>query len=537
MYVATVPNRHSPPALLLRESVREHGKVRTRTLANLTGWPPGRIAALRQLLKGAYDTGPTESELHCGPSFGSLFALKTLADRLGITKTLGTTRHAPLALFLILVRVAHRGSRLSAVRWAQQHAVAEILGLPPFDEDDLYAALDWLAQEQERIETRLFRRYVHPQAAPPALVLYDVTSSYFEGQDNELAAFGYNRDKKRGKKQIVIGLLTLPDGEPLAVKVFTGNTNDPVTVTEQVTTLTRRFKIREVVFVGDRGMVKTCGKQALTAAGFRYITALTDPQIRRLLNAQVVQLDLFDETVQEVEHASRRIILRCHHATRRKEGHRRADKVRQLMARVERRNTFVREAPRADPAAGLRQLQAWAQQHRLATFVTLTVDGTEIRLTIDQAAQAEVATLDGCYALETDVPAAVMDASTVDARYRDLQAVERDFRTLKTSLLQVRPIFLRKATRTRGHVFVAMLALKIVREFRRRLVAEFGTTHEDPRTVTLEDALTALARLCLSHSQVNDLTITRVPQPDALQTRILSALGLQLPRTPIRRKS
>ena len=171
MYVATVPNRNSPPALLLRESVREHGKVRTRTLANLTGWPPGRIAALRQLLKGAYDTGPTESELHCGPSFGSLFVLKTLADRLGITKTLGTTRHAPLALFLILVRVAHRGSRLSAVRWAQQHAVAEILGLPPFDEDDLYAALDWLAQEQERIETRLFRRYVHTQAAHRAVLL------------------------------------------------------------------------------------------------------------------------------------------------------------------------------------------------------------------------------------------------------------------------------------------------------------------------------------------------------------------------------
>src|SRR5215471_1515510 len=227
MYITAVPNRNSPPAILLRESFRDGDKVRTRTLANLTSWAPERIEALRRALKGEFDGLTGELQPVCGPIFAVLFALKQLAERVGLLQVLGSERWAQLGLLLILARVAAQGSRLSAVRWAAQHAVAETLGLKRFDEDDLYDALDRLAVEQEHLEEALYRRTVRQRGGAPTVVLYDVTSSYLEGAQNELAAFGYNRDKKPGKPQIVIGLLTTAEGEPLAVHVYEGNTADP----------------------------------------------------------------------------------------------------------------------------------------------------------------------------------------------------------------------------------------------------------------------------------------------------------------------
>ena len=225
MYVATVPNRTSPPAILIRESYRHQGKVKSRTLANISDWDPARIEALRRALRGDFDhlaaADPT-----LGRVFGLLYALHKIAQELGITAALGTSRLGKLALFVVLVRLAHQGSRLSAVRWAEDHAVAEVLGLSHFDEDDLYAALDDLCARQEKIERTLYQRYLRRRAAPPALFLYDVTSSYLEGEHNALGEFGYDRDGKRGKLQIVIGLLADSEGEPLAVRVFAGNTSD-----------------------------------------------------------------------------------------------------------------------------------------------------------------------------------------------------------------------------------------------------------------------------------------------------------------------
>src|SRR5713226_6209380 len=355
MYIATVPNRHSPPAILLRESFREGSKVRTRTLANLTSWAPERIEALRRALKGEFDGLSGDLSPTCGPIFAVLFVLKQLADRIGLTRVLGKERRAKLALFLVLVRVAAQGSRLSAVRWAANHAVAETLGLGGFDEDDLYAALDALAPRQAQIEETLYHMIRRQTGLSPTVVLYDVTSSYFEGECNELAAFGYNRDKKPGKAQIVIGLLTTADGEPLAVHVYEGNTADPVTVPEQVHTLRTRFGITELVFVGDRGMVKAKGKRALTTAGFRSITTLTTPQVRRLLQTQVLRAEWFTPHVHEVVHGSVRLILRRSEALRQQAARRRADKWAKLQSRITARHTFVGAAKRAQPETGLRR--------------------------------------------------------------------------------------------------------------------------------------------------------------------------------------
>lgn len=528
MYIATVPNRKSPPAILLRESYRENGKVKTRTIANLTQWAPERIEALRKALKGEFDG--VDGEAVSGEIFGVLFALKQLADQVGMTRVLGRCEEGRLALFLVLARIAHGGSRLSAVRWAEQHAVSDILGLEHFDENALYAALDWLESEQARIEQRLYAAYVKERGEPPAIVLYDVTSSYFEGAHNELADYGYNRDGKTGKKQIVIGLLTGADGEPLAVRVFEGNTADPSTVGEQIDLLKQQFGVSEVVFIGDRGMIKATGKEALGAQGWRYISALTKPQIRALLQRGVLQPDLFDEDIGEVAQEDKRLIVRRNASIQHRVQARRADKLKRLEALIAERNAFVSQSQRADAAAGLRQLEHWVKRHKLTGFVTLSLEQDQIRCQIDQEKLAEVALLDGCYVLETTVPAAQMDAQTVDARYRDLQKVERGFRTMKTDFLEVRPIFLRNGKRTKAHVFVAMLALKITRLFQALLHKAFGTTDDDPTATTPEDALQALARLTYLIYDVKGTRYARLIQPDDRQRALLDALGVAFPR-------
>jgi transposase len=312
-------------------------------------------------------------------------------------------------------------------------------------------------------------------------VLYDVTSSYFEGDQNELGEYGYNRDGKKGKKQIVIGLLTARDGEPLSVEVFKGNTGDPSTIGAQIDKLAARFKVDEVIFVGDRGMIKAKGKAQLEQAHFRYITALTNPQIRKLIKADVIQPDLFDEQVVEVTHDGKRLLLRCDPATQRKERHRREDKLRDLAERIAQRNAFVAQSQRAEPEAGLRQLKQWAGQHKLAAFVELTLNNRTIALTVDEQAKHQAEFLDGCYCIESDVPAEHLSTPEVHDRYKDLQDVERNFRRLKTTFLEVRPIFVRKEQRTRGHVFIAMLALKVLRLMEQRLHAAFATVSGLPQ--------------------------------------------------------
>ena len=531
MYIATVPNRNSPPAVLLRESFRRDGQVKNRTLANLSRWPSVRVEAFRRLLRGEFDAAAEISSApQLGTVFGLLFVLKQIAEALGIRAALGHRRLAKLALFLVLARVAHQGSRLSAVRWAQDQAVEEVLGLGKFDEDDLYAALDDLAARQGKIEKALYRRYLARRGQPPRLFLYDVTSSYLEGEQNELGAYGYNRDGKRGKLQIVIGLLADEAGEPLAVRVFEGNRSDPTTVGEQIRILQEQFGVEELVFVGDRGMVKSKGKQALTGAGLRYITALTDPQIRRLLAQGTLQLSLFSETVSEVEAEGVRYILRKNPAEAEREQHRLEDKLAKLEAHIQTRNEQVRTHPRCQPEAGQRALEAWVTQHKLTGLAALQLEGTQLKLQRNEEAIRRALELAGCYVVTTDVASAAMSAQQVHDSYVSLQKVERDFRTLKTGLLEVRPVWVRKESRTRGHVFCCLLALKVTREMERRLRAAFGTTETRADAITLPDALRALTRLCLLHYAVDEKTIvTKLPHPDARQQEILQALGVTLP--------
>jgi len=457
MYVATVPNRNSPPAILLRESFREDGKVRNRTLANLSSWPSERVGALRRLLRGELDHLASLTPV-CGPVFGLLHALQQIADRLGITAPLGKSQLGKLSLFLVLARVAHQGSRLSAVRWARDHAVAEVLGLSGFDEDDLYAALDDLCARQASIEIALYRHYRKSHSEPPSLFLYDVTSAYLEDEHSVLGAFGYNRDGKRGKLQLVIGLLTDPEGEPLAVRVFAGNTNDPVTVADRIAILRQQFGVTELVLVGDRGTIESKGKQALHDDGLRYIGALSDPRVRKLLSDGTLQMGLFSEKVAEVEDGELRYVLRKNDDEAARAHHRLEDTLTRLQQKIERRNEQAAASPRCNPASGLAKISQWIARHKLTSFVQPRLDGRELRFDLDESARDQAMLLAGCYAIVTDLAKTGMATQDVHDNYMRLQKVERDFRAMKTGLLEVRPVFVRKEECTRGHVFRSMLA-------------------------------------------------------------------------------
>ncbi len=525
MFIAHVPNRKSPPAILLRESYREGGKVKTRTLQNITHWPKTRILALQQLLKGEFDEGiPSESDVRQGKAVGALYVLSEIAKRCGVAKVLGRGRKSRLALMLVLARLQLQGSRLATVRWAEEQAVAEVLGVSNFDEDDLYATLDFLAEEQAVIETRLFRyRY---GKTPPSLFLYDVTSSYLEGEENELAEYGYNRDGKKGKKQIVIRLLTDHKGDSVAVRVFQGNTTDPKTVETQIRILADRFGVTEVTLVGDRGMLKGPQLDKLPE-GFRYITAITKPQIRSLMEKGVLQYHLFDELVCEVEHGGVRYILRRNPVRKLELAESRHSKLRKLQALAAKQTAYLAEHPKARLESARKKVQAKLQQLKLSGWVQLAVCDQTINLITDEAAKADEALLDGGYVIKSDLPKTTADTQTVHDRYRDLAQVERDFRTLKTDHLEVRPIYVRKESRTRGHVLVTMLALLIQRHIQTCLKTHFAAEKEIPQVT---EVLRSLDRLCIYREELQGLHLHKIMRPSPRQTEYLTALSVTLPK-------
>jgi transposase len=444
-----------------------------------------------------------------------LAGLDGLAREMGLVQAVGEeTRAQRLALFLVYARLAHQGSRLSAVRWSEDHAVKEILQVGSFDEDDLYRVLEELESHQASIEAALAPK---PTATGGrAIYLYDVTSVYFEGVKNELADFGYNREGKKGKKQLVAGLLTDGNGEPISIQLYRGNTGDPPTFLDAVQKLKVRFGAEEVALVGDRGMIKRLGKAALGEAKFRYVTALTDPQIRALLAKQRLQLELFEEKPAEVELDGKRYVLRCNPQTQAREQARRADQWRRVQAKIAARNLVVEQKPRANPKSSLQQAQALLGKYHLQGWVKVELAGRKVVWTEDEAGRQNEAQLDGCYVIESDLPKEVASTQQVHDRYLDLTQVERDFRTLKTGLLKLRPIFLRKAKRTRGHALVTLLALKLARELDRRLA---------PLGLTVEDGLERLKAVRLVRLGNSEVELWRLPTsyPRA-QSEVLEAL-------------
>ena len=459
---------------LLRETYREDGKVKHRTLANLTHCKPEEVEAIRLALKYKEDLGPILAsaveggpELRQGPSVGAVWVLAQLARELGVVAALGSSREGKLALWQVIARVLDQGSRLSAVRLAGGHAVGAALGTVGFDEDDLYANLDWLADNQADIESRLFAQ--RDAASAHDVFLYGVTSTYLEGEHNAFAAFGYNRDRKSGKRQIVIGLLADADGRPLSIEVFPGNTSDVKTFSSQLNKAAAQFGAERVTFVGDRGMIKAPQRAEIGAAGFHYITAITKAQIDALIAAGVLQMDLFEETLAEVEgRDGERYVLRRNPARAEELAASRADKLKTLRAAAGAADAYLNEHPKAAAKTQLARLKDRAHTLGLDKFVQFAEQERRVFVVVDEAALTEAARLDGCYALRTDLPKTVVAKEIVHARYKDLAQVEWAFRDSKTVQLETRPVYLRDENRTRGHALVVMLADPMTQALRQR---------------------------------------------------------------------
>jgi transposase len=514
--------------VLLRESYRVNGKVKKRTIANLSACSHEEIEAIQLALRHKRDLaqlGSVEQDLSVqqGPSVGAVWLVYQVARRLGIASALGNSREGKLALWQVIARSIDQGSRLSAVRLAGHHAACDVLELGPFHEEHLYANLDWLKAHQVEIENKLFRKASAAQRTE--LFLYDVTSSYLEGENNQLAAFGYNRDGKKGKRQIVIGLLCEREGTPLSIEVFKGNTQDTQTFASQVSKVAERFGGGAVTFVGDRGMIKGPQIEQLKAYEdheFHYITAITKPQIEKLLAQGDIQIGLFDQALAEVQvEDDLRYVLRRNPSRAEEIKRNREDKYQALRRAVDEQNRYLHEHPRATLEVARRKIESKTQKLKIDNWVVVNSEQRAISLSKDHEKLQEIAKLDGCYVLKTDLSTAAAGKELVHDRYKDLTLVEWAFRTSKTVQLEMRPIHVRLADRTRGHAFVVMMAYRIVKEL---------ASCWQSMNLTVEEGLKELNALCVTEVSIaGQGSYHRIPEPRDLSRQLLEAANVKLP--------
>jgi transposase len=480
LYIEAVPNRNSPPAILLRESYRVDGKIKKRTLLNLSDWAPPLVEGLRALLKGGAVLPPGEAAITIKRSLphGHVAAVLGTLRRIGLDRLLGPTgnRCRDLVIAMIVARLIAPVSKLATAKALDPATAASSLGavldLGEVDEDELYTALDWLLERQPQIEAALAKRHLRNGT----LVLYDVSSSYFEGRCCPLAKLGHNRDGKSGKLQIVYGLLCAPDGCPVAIEVFEGNTGDPSTLENQIDKLKRRFNLAHVVLVGDRGMItKARIEENIRPAGLDWITALRAPQIRALLDAGAFQLSLFDErdlaSITADDYPGERLIVCRNRDLAAARRHKRED----LLAATERELTTIQNAVRRarKPLRGRDEIGlrvgAVIGKYKMAKHFTLTIANTDFAFARKHDEIAAEARLDGIYVIRTSLAAKTLNDDASVRAYKSLAQVERAIRSIKTVDLQIRPIFHWVAPRVRAHVCLCMLAYYVEWHMRQRL--------------------------------------------------------------------
>jgi hypothetical protein len=479
MYIERVPNRNSPPAVLLRESYREDGRVKKRTLANLSHLSDATIEGLRRVLRGDTVVAPADAfTIERSRAHGHVAAVLGTLKKLDLDRLLAARRSSSRdrAVALIVARVLAPDSKLATARALDTNSatstLGEMLGLETVEAEDLYAALDWLGARQAKIEKSLAKRHLHDGT----LVLYDVSSSYFEGRSCPLAAIGHPRDKKKGKLQIVFGLLCNAEGCPVAVEVYEGNTGDPTTLRDQIKKVRTRFGLSRVVFVGDRGFLTSARirEELASVDGLDWVSALRAEQVRKLaLGGGPLQMSLFDEAdLAEIQHPDfpgERLIA-CFNPLLAAE---RARKREDLLQATERELEKVAAATRREKRAlhgkdqiGLRVGKVLGR-FKMAKHFEITIADTALTYRRKQKAIEAEAALDGIYVLRTSVPKEKLGAEDTVRVYKDLAKVERAFRCMKTVDLHIRPIHHRLEERVRAHVFLCMLAYYVEWHMRR----------------------------------------------------------------------
>ena len=480
MYIEAVPNRNSPPAILLRETYRQDGKICKRTLCNLSDWPTAHVEGLRGVLKGG-TVIPAERDAFTvtrSLPHGHVAAALGTARKIGLDGILGPdgNRCRDLVLAMLISRILDPVSKLATARALSPDTAAsslgEALGLGAVDDDELYAALDWLLERQPAIETILAKRHLKNGT----LVLYDVSSSYMEGSHCPLAKRGYSRDGKKGTLQIVYGLLCAPDGCPVAIEVFDGNTGDPTTLAPQIEKLKQRFHLDHVVLVGDRGMITDARiTEDIKSAGLDWITSLRAPAIKDLLNSGALQLTLFDQrdmaSITSPDFPGERLVV-CRNPDLAAERDRKRE---ELLAATEKDLTRIKAAVarKRDPLRGTAQIALAVGEvlntYKMKKHFDLEITDAAFSFTRKTDAIAAEAATDGIYVVRTSLAEATLDDANTVRSYKSLSLVERAFRCIKTVDLHVRPVYHWLEGRVRAHVFLCMLAYYLEWHMRQRL--------------------------------------------------------------------
>ena len=579
MFIDTIPNRTSPPAVLLRESYREGGRVKKRTLANLSKLPQALIDGIAALIDGAKVTGRREAE----PAFeivrslphGHVSAAQGMIRKLGLDRTLqGRTqvdkRVRRLIEAMIIQRIITPGSKLAFHRALSPETATSSLalsvGLADVAEREVYEALDWLIGEQPRIEAALAKKHL----ACGTLVLYDVSSSYMEGSCCALAKHGYSRDHRPDRPQIVYGLLCAPDGTPVTVEVFEGNTSDPQTIRDQIDKLKRRFRLAHVALVGDRGMITSARiVEELQPAGLDWIGCLRAPQIAALAaDSGPLQLTLFDERdlaeITSSEFPGERLVA-CRNPVLATE---RARKREALLQSTERQlsriaDTVARKPSKHDAATIGLAVGAVIDKHKMKKHFSLDIADGRFGCKRREAEIAAEARLDGIYVIRTSLPKDQVGSEAAVAAYKSLALVERAFRTLKGVDMQVRPVHHWLATRVKAHVFLCMLAYYVEHHMRVALAPILFADHQpearerasivrpaEPSPAAIakrikrhgvdgtpimawHDLITNLGTLTTNEVALplgERRTLRMLARPTALQSQAFALLGVALPR-------
>jgi len=576
MYIERVPNRNSPPAVLLRESYRDFGKVKKRTLANLSKLPEAIIEQIRILLRGGQIIENAQEHFQVVRSLphGHVAAVLGSIFKLGLDRIIDTDKSGQLALVLAMIvsRIIEPGSKLAMARGIHSAtaftSLGEELDIQDADEDELYGAMDWLFERQDGIEEALAKRHLQNGV----LVLYDVTSTYFEGRCCPLAQLGHSRDGKKDKLQIVIGLLCAADGCPVAVEVFEGNTADPNTVKSQLVKVRQRFGIQRVVLVGDRGMITDARirEDLMPTEGVDWITALRAPQIAKLVESGSLQLSLFDtRDMAEISHpdypGERLVVCRnpylAYQRTRKREELLKATE--KHLDKIVKATLRERRPLRGADKIGIRVGKVLGK-FKMAKHFHIRIEPDGFFYQRDQQRIAEETALDGIYVIRTSVGKHIMDAEQTVRAYKSLSSVERAFRSIKSVDLKVRPVYHRLAHRVKAHVFLCMLAYYVEWHMRQALAPILFDDHDKAAAQMQRESIVAPAKRSLAaeakacskackdgtpvhsfHTLLSDLaTITKntvemknepksarfdkITQPTALQQRALNLLGVKL---------
>jgi hypothetical protein len=474
---------------LLRRTYRDGDKVGHATIANMSKMPPGVVDAVEAALKGEVLVPAGEAAVTVARSVphGHVAAAWAMARKLGLPGLLGPAGpERDLALALVISRAVHPGSKLSTIAWWADVTLGADLGIEHATTDDAYAAMDWLQARQELIEKKLARRHLAPEANPSRMALFDLSSSWLEGSHCPLGSRGYSRDGKKGKVQIEYGLLTDPEGRPVAIRVFEGNTGDPAAFTEIAGIVKSTFGLMRMVMVGDRGMITSARIEALREldGDYAWITALRAPAIKKLMADGPLQLSLFDEQdlaeITSPDFPGERLIA-CRNPALAAE---RARKREDLLAATGKLLAPVIARVAAGKLHGAAEIGKKAgeilNKYKMAKHLDVTITDDSLTIERKQDQIDDEARLDGIYVIRTPLPAAELDAAGTVTAYKNLKYVERDFRHIKSDDLDLRPVFHRLEKRVRAHVLICMLAAYLTWHLRQAWAPLTYTDEEPP---------------------------------------------------------